>query len=58
MNSYSDPHRLLLNLTDKINSKRSDEYVSLSTRSIYCPWKVTKKSYKNNKFKRSAPRYN
>ena len=37
MNSYSDPHRLLLNLTDKINSKRSDEYVSLSTRSIYCP---------------------
>ena len=25
----SDPHRLLLNLTDKINLKRSDRYVSL-----------------------------
>ena len=26
----SDPHRLLLNLTDKINLKRSNEYVALS----------------------------
>ena len=25
----SDPHRLLLNLTDKRNLKRSDKYVSL-----------------------------
>ena len=25
----SDPHRLLLNLTDKINLKRSDKYVSI-----------------------------
>ena len=30
----SDPHRLLLNLTDKINLKRSDECVVLSNRSI------------------------
>ena len=27
----SDPHRLLLNLTDKINLKRSDRYVALSS---------------------------
>ena len=26
----SDPHRLSLNLTDKINLKRSDRYVALS----------------------------
>ena len=26
----SDPHRLLLNLIDKINLKRSDKYVALS----------------------------
>ena len=26
----SDPYRLLLNLTDKINLKRSDKYVALS----------------------------
>ena len=31
----SDPHRLLLNLTDKINLRRSDKYVALSNLSIY-----------------------
>ena len=31
----SDPHRLLLNLSDKINLKRSDKYVALSNLSIY-----------------------
>ena len=30
-----DPHRLLLNLTDKINLKRSDKYVAVSNLSIY-----------------------
>ena len=35
----SDPHRLLLNLTDKINLKRSDKYVALSNHSIYYTWK-------------------
>ena len=31
----SNCHRLLLNLTDKINLKRSDKYVALSNLSIY-----------------------
>ena len=31
----SDPHRLLLNLSDKINLKRRDKYVALSNLSIY-----------------------
>ena len=30
----SDPDRLILNLTDKINLKRSDKYVALSNLSI------------------------
>ena len=30
----ADPHRLLLNLTDKINLKRSDKYVATSNLSI------------------------
>ena len=46
----SDPHRLLLNLTDKINLKRSDKYVALSNLSIYYTIKNMKKLYKNNKF--------
>ena len=31
----SKPHRLLLNLLDKTNLKRSDKYVALSNLSIY-----------------------
>ena len=31
----SDPHRLLLNLADKKNLKRSDKYVALSNLTIY-----------------------
>ena len=53
----SDPHRVLLNLTNKINLKRRDKYVALSNLSVYYPWK-NKKSYKNNKFKRSAQTWN
>ena len=54
----SDTHRLLLNLTDKINWKRNDKYVALSIRSMYNIWKNIKKSYKNNKFNISAPTWN
>ena len=54
----SNPHRLLLNLTDKINLKRSNKYVASSNLSIYYTWKNIKKSYKNNKFKISAPTWN
>ena len=30
-----DTHRLLLNLTDKINLRRKDKYIALSNVSIY-----------------------
>ena len=54
----ADTHRLLLNLIDKINLKRSDKYVALSNISIYYTWKNIKKSYKKNKLKISAPKWN
>ena len=57
-NKTSDPHRLLLNLTDKINLGRSDNCVALSNLSIYYIWKNIKEPYKNNKFKISAPTWN
>ena len=41
----SDPHRLLLNLADKINLKRSDKYLALSNLSIYYTWKDIRKSH-------------
>ena len=54
----SDPHRLLLNLTDEIDLRRKDEYIALSNLGIYYTWKNIKKSYKTNKFKISAPTWN
>ena len=54
----SDPQRLLPNLTDKINLKRSDKYVALSNFRIYYTWKNIKKSYKNNEFNLSASTWN
>ena len=44
----SDPQRLLLNLTDKIDLRRKNEYIALSNLSTYYAWKNLKKSYKNN----------
>ena len=60
MNSWnskkSDPHRLLLNPSDKINLKRKCKYVALSNRRIYYIYGKSKKLYKNNKFKISTPK--
>ena len=54
----SDPNRLLLNLSDHINFKRSDKYFVLSSLSIYYTLKNIKTSCENNKFKISAPKWN
>ena len=45
----SDPRRLLLNLTDKMNLKWGDTYVALSNLSIYYTWK-NKKGYTKFKY--------
>ena len=56
----SDPHRLLLNLTDKIDLRIKDKYVALSYPSVYYTWMNVKKSTinKNNKFEIPAPTWN
>ena len=54
----SDPHRLLLNLTDKIDLRKKDKYIALSNLNIHYTWKNIKKSYKSSKFKISAPTWN
>ena len=46
----SDSHGLLLNLTDNINLKKSNEYVVLSNLSIYYTWKNIKSHTKKISF--------
>ena len=43
----SHPHRLLLNLADKINLQRCEKKVALSSLSIYYTWNNIKSSYNN-----------
>ena len=54
----TDPHRLLPDLKDKINLKKSDKYFALSNRTPYYTWTNIKMSRKNIKFKISVPTWN
>ena len=54
----SDPNRLLLNLSHKINLKWKDRYVALSNLGMCYTWKNIKELYKNNTFKVSPPTCN
>ena len=53
-----DPHRLLLNLTDKIGLRTKNKQIALSNLSSYYLWKNIKKLCQINKFKISAPTWN
>ena len=54
----TDSNKLLLNLSEKINLKRSYKYVALSNCSIYYMWRNMKMSYKNSKLKKSPLTWN
>ena len=55
INRTSVYHVLVLKLADKLDIRRDQKSVALSNLSIYYTWKNIKSSYKNNKFKISAP---
>ena len=54
----SEPHVLILTLTDKLDLRGGEKSIALSNLSIYYTWKNIKGSYKNNKFKKWAPTFN
>ena len=51
----SEYHVLVLTLADKLDLRRGQKSAALSNLSIHYTWKNIKSSYKNNKFKISAP---
>ena len=54
----SELHVLVLKLTNKLDLRIGEKTVALSNLRIYYTWKNMKSSYKNNKFKISAPKWN
>ena len=54
----SEPHILILKVTDKLDWRRSEKIISLLNLRIYNTWKNIKNSNNHNKFKISAPTWN
>ena len=54
----SEPHVLILKLTDKLDLRIGKKSIALSNLSIYYTWENIKGSYNNNKFKISVPTWN
>ena len=46
----SEPHVLILKLTNKLDLRIYDKDIALSNLSIYYKWKNVKSAYNNNKF--------
>ena len=54
----SEPHVLVLKLTNKVDLRIGEKIIALSNLSIYYTWRNIKSSHNNNKFKISAPTWN
>ena len=50
----SEPHFLMLKLTDKLDLRRDEKSIALSNLSIFYTWKNIRGSYNNNEFRISA----
>ena len=54
----SEPHILILTLTEKLDLRKGEKIIALSNLIIYYTWKNIKSSHNSNKFKISAPTWN
>ena len=54
----NEPNRFKYDLIDKLDLKNPNKNMALANLSIYYTWKNVKSTYKNNKFKISAPTWN
>ena len=58
-NSKTDePHKFVLNLSQRLDLRSSDKYVAYENLSIYSAWKNIRKQYQNNKLQIIAPTQN
>ena len=58
-NSKTDePHKFVLNLSQRLDLRSLDKNVAYENLSIYSPWKNIRKQYQNNKLQIIAPTWN
>ena len=51
----SEPYKFVLNLSQRLNLRKSNEHIAIQNLSIYYTWKNIIKQYKNNKVKMIVP---
>ena len=51
----SEPHKIVFNLSQRLDLRSSDKHVALQNLSIYYTLENIRKQYKNNKLKTIAP---
>ena len=54
----NEPHKFVLNLSQRLDLRSSDNHIALQNLSIYYTWKNVRKYYKNNKLKLIDPTWN
>ena len=54
----NEPHKFVLNMSQRLDLRSSDKHVALQNSFIYYTWKNIRKQYKNNKLKIIAPTWN
>ena len=48
-NKTNEPHKFVLNLSERLDLRSSNKYVALQKLSVYYTWKNVRKQCKNNK---------
>ena len=51
----NEPHKFVLNLTQRLDLRSSNKHVAFQNLSIYYTWKNIRQQHKNNKLKIIAP---
>ena len=54
----NEPHKFVINLSQRLDLKSSNQHVVLQNLSIYYTWENIRNQYKNNKLKIIAPTWN
>ena len=54
----NEPHKYILNVSQRLDLKSSNEHFALQNVTIYYTWKNIRKQYKNIKLKIIAPKWN
>ena len=54
----NEPHKLVLNLSQRLDLRILNKYIALQNLSICYKWENIRQQYKNNEFKIIAPTWN